>query len=377
MQPSPVMNPNMQQRIKVMIIDDSAIIRGLVSRWISAEPDFDLVGTGVNGNDGVKKVVSLNPDVIILDIEMPEMDGITALPLILKALPGVKVIMASTLTKAGAEVTIRALTLGAADYIPKPDAGRIAGADEYKRDLFAKLRAFGQRRIRRPENPIPPSDNQNQRIIRPIPQPVNSSIRLRTDITRLRPEALFIGSSTGGPEALRHVVGGLANKVHVPVFMTQHMPVLFTKILAEHLSKQTGAKVIEAEHNMIALPGVFHIAPGGKHMIVSRNGGSVRVLLNEDPPENFCRPAVDPLFRSAAQVYGERAMGVILTGMGHDGRDGAKIMAERHSNILVQDEASSVVWGMPGAAAMAGVATQIRPIEEIATTILNILRGVN
>ena len=131
MQPSPAMNPNMQQRIKVMIIDDSAIIRGLVSRWISAEPDFDLVGTGVNGNDGVKKVVSLNPDVIILDIEMPEMDGITALPLILKALPGVKVIMASTLTKAGAEVTIRALTLGAADYIPKPDAGRIAGADEY------------------------------------------------------------------------------------------------------------------------------------------------------------------------------------------------------------------------------------------------------
>jgi two-component system, chemotaxis family, protein-glutamate methylesterase/glutaminase len=372
-------NSNAAHRVKVMIIDDSAIIRGLVSRWISAESDFEMVGVGVNGRDGVNRVTSLNPDVIILDIEMPEMDGITALPLLLKAVPGVKIIMASTLTKAGAEVTIKALTLGAADYIPKPDAGKIAGAEEYKRDLFSKLRAFGQRRPRRaPFAPIPSNSN----VIAPISRPLggiinnNNNVRLRNDTTKLRPEALFIGSSTGGPEALRTLVGGLAGKVNVPVFLTQHMPVLFTKILAEHLSKQTGAKVIEAEHNMVAVPGVFYIAPGGKHMVVSRSAGVVRTLLNEDPPENFCRPAVDPLFRSAALVYGDRAMGVILTGMGHDGRDGAKHMVEKKSHILVQDEATSVVWGMPGAAAQAGVASQMKPLEEIPTTIINILRGV-
>lgn len=357
-----------------MIVDDSAIIRGLVSRWISTEADFEMVGVGVNGRDGVNRAPSLNPDVIILDIEMPELDGLSALPLLLKAVPGVKVIMASTLTKAGAEVTIKALTLGAADYIPKPDAGKIAGAEEYKRDLFAKLRAFGQRRQRR--GPVLNANGTLAPLPRPVIANAPSPTKLRTDITRLRPEALFIGSSTGGPEALRTVISGLANKVNVPVFLTQHMPVLFTKILAEHLSKQTGAKVIEAEHNMSALPGVFHVAPGGKHMVISRTPAGVKILLNEDPPENFCRPAVDPLFRSAAQVYGERCMAVILTGMGHDGREGSRLLAQKNCNILIQDEATSVVWGMPGAVSHAGLASQIKPIEEIAPTIINILRGV-
>lgn len=360
------------QRVKVMLIDDSAIIRGLVSRWIGEQPDLDFVGYGINGRDGLNRIVALKPDVVILDIEMPEMDGLTALPLLLKAVPGVKVIMASTLSKAGAEVTIKALTLGATDYIPKPDAGKIAGAEEYKRDLFAKLRALGPKRISRPASaPLPNMASRNA--------PLNQStgVNLRNDITRIRPEALFIGSSTGGPEALRTVVQGLAGKVNVPVFITQHMPVLFTKILAEHLSKQTGAKVIEAEHNMLAAPGVFHIAPGGRHMIVTRTAGGTRIQLNDDPPENFCRPAVDPLFRSAAQVFGERAMGVILTGMGHDGRDGAKLMVQNKSHIVAQDEGTSVVWGMPGAVAQAGLASQIKPIEQIAPTIINILRGAN
>lgn len=366
-------SPEVGSRIKVMLIDDSAIIRGLVSRWIGAESDFDFVGVGINGRDGLARVAKLNPDVIILDIEMPEMDGLTALPLLLKAVPGVKIIMASTLSKAGAEVTIKALTLGATDYIPKPDAGRIAGAEEYKRELFSKLRALGTKKPRRPSigGPI-----QNGVAARPA-QSGNAQLGLRSDITRIRPDALFIGSSTGGPEALRVVVQGLVGKINVPVFITQHMPVLFTKILAEHLSKQTGAKVIEGEHNMIATPGVFHLAPGGKHMIITRTAGGTRIQLNEDPPENFCRPAVDPLFRSAAQVFGERAMGVILTGMGHDGRDGSKLMAQNKSHILAQDEGSSVVWGMPGAVSQAGLASQIKPIEEIAPTIINILRGVN
>lgn len=365
--------PDAHSRIKVMLIDDSAIIRGLVSRWISAENDFEFVGVGINGRDGLSRVAKLNPDIIILDIEMPEMDGLTALPLLLKAVPGVKIIMASTLSKAGAEVTIKALTLGATDYIPKPDAGRIAGADEYKRELFAKLRALGTKKPRRTIVGGPASNGQ---FARPA-NVANGPTVLRTDITRLRPDAVFIGSSTGGPEALRVVVQGLVGKVNVPVFITQHMPVLFTKILAEHLSKQTGAKVIEGENNMIATPGVFHLAPGGKHMTITRTAGGTRIQLNEEPPENFCRPAVDPLFRSAAQVYGERAMGVILTGMGHDGRDGSKLLVQNKSHILAQDEGTSVVWGMPGAVAQAGLASQIKPIEEIAPTIINILRGVN
>lgn len=366
------------RRIKVMIIDDSAIIRGLVSRWIGEQPDLDFVGFGVNGRDGVNRAPKFDPDIIILDIEMPELDGISALPLLLKAVPGVKVIMASTLTKSGAEVTIKALTLGATDYIAKPDAGRIAGAEEYKRDLFAKLRGLG---FKRP-SPIAPANIPHIPRTSAAPMPMSQSAANRP--ISLRPfnnargkiDALVVGSSTGGPEALRHLVQGLNGHLNIPIFMTQHMPVLFTKILADHLSKQCNAKVVEAEHNMIPVPGQFHLAPGGKHMVLTRTSSGVRIHLNEDPPENFCRPAVDPLFRSAASIYGDKALAVILTGMGHDGREGARKLVDVGANLIVQDEATSVVWGMPGAAAQAGIASIIKPINEIAQTILNILRGV-
>jgi two-component system chemotaxis response regulator CheB len=193
---------------------------------------------------------------------------------------------------------------------------------------------------------------------------------------RTRIEALFIGSSTGGPEALRQVVQGLVGQVKVPIFLTQHMPVLFTKILADHLAKQCNAKVVEAEHNMIPVPGQFHLAPGGKHMVVARGASGVLIHLNDDPPENFCKPAVDPLFRSAVQAYGDHILAVVLTGMGHDGREGGRKIVERGANIIVQDEASSVVWGMPGSIATAGLASAIKPINEIAPSILKILRGV-
>lgn len=376
--PHPALTANAanSRPIKVMIIDDSAIIRGLVSRWISEQADFDYVGGGINGRDGLMRAPKFDPDIIILDIEMPEMDGLTALPQLLAAVPGVKVIMASTLTKSGAEVTIKALTLGAADYIPKPDAGRIAGAEEYKQELFAKLRGLGRKKPTYKPNGMQP---------RPVlvggtaPRPPvldNRPCELRPVNLRNRIEALFIGSSTGGPEALRQVVQGLAGQVKVPIFLTQHMPVLFTKILADHLAKQCNAKVVEAEHNMIPVPGQFHLAPGGKHMVVARTSSGVRIHLNDDPPENFCKPAVDPLFRSAAQVYGDHILAVVLTGMGHDGREGGRKIIERGANIIVQDEATSVVWGMPGSVATAGLACAIKPINEIAPSILKILRGV-
>ncbi len=362
--------------IKVMIIDDSAIIRGLVSRWIEVEKDLVVVGVGVQGKDGVARAARLDPDIIILDIEMPEMDGITALPLLIKAVPGVRVIMASTLSKAGAEVTIRALSLGATDYIPKPDAGNIAGAEEYKRELFAKLRALGQKRPKSygntpssaaPRTFTPSVINNNAKH--------NSKFALKPINTKSKIDAVFIGSSTGGPEALQKVVKGLAKKVNVPVFITQHMPVLFTKILAEHLTKNCGAEVFEAEHNMMAKNGSFYLAAGGKHMTLMRTPAGLRIQLNEDPPENFCRPAVDPMFRSAAQIFGDRALAVILTGMGQDGKAGAQILTNAGANLITQDEASSVVWGMPGAATNAGLSCSVQPIDNIATTIIDFIRG--
>lgn len=367
--------PHSGQKIKVMIIDDSAVIRGLITRWIEPENDIELVGIGTNGLDGVTRAGKLAPDLIILDIEMPQMDGIEALPLLLKAVPGVKIIMASAITTAGAQVTIKALSLGAADYIAKPSAGVVGGADDYRNELIAKLRALG------PRKEAPKANN----FVRPAftPRPATQSNQAAPEIqtstssrSKVKPEALFIGSSTGGPEALKTVISGLVGKVNVPVFITQHMPALFTKTLAEHLSKTTGANVIEATHNLVPKPGNFYLAQGGKHMVVVKASSGIRIELNDDAPENFCKPAVDVMFRSANRVFGDRAMAVILTGMGHDGRDGAKIMANSGSFILAQDEASSVVWGMPGAVANAGIANEIKPLNSIATVITNILRGV-
>jgi two-component system, chemotaxis family, protein-glutamate methylesterase/glutaminase len=199
---------------------------------------------------------------------------------------------------------------------------------------------------------------------------------LRSVGSKVRPEAIFIGSSTGGPEALKTIVAGLVGKVDVPVFITQHMPPLFTKILAAHLSKQTGGKVVEAQHDCEAKPGTFYIAPGDRHMVVVSTPNGLRIELNDNAQENFCRPAVDPLFRSAASALGDKALAIILTGMGHDGREGAKALVAKGASIIAQDEDSSVVWGMPGAIVRAGLASAAKPLDDIAPAILNVLRGV-
>jgi two-component system chemotaxis response regulator CheB len=363
------------RKIRVLVVDDSAVIRGLVTRWLSGEADIEVVGAAVNGKDGVDHAEKFKPDLIILDIEMPVMDGVTALPAIRKVAPNARVIMASTLTQRGAEVTIKALAAGASDYIPKPDASQLAGAADYKRDLLAKVRSLGARAVS--------AANLSQ--IYSAASLVSSGARakvppgptLRAVTQKLVPEAIFIGSSTGGPEALSEVIEGLAGKLRVPVFITQHMPPLFTKILADHLSKQTKASVVEASDGLQAQPGVFYIAPGDRHMNVSRHLGVTRISLSDAPPENFCRPAVDPMFRSAAETYGEKALAVILTGMGQDGLLGAKPLVNKGAQLIVQDEETSVVWGMPGAVARAGLATACKPIQEIAPAILNVMRGVS
>jgi two-component system, chemotaxis family, protein-glutamate methylesterase/glutaminase len=357
--------------VRVLLVDDSAVIRGLVSRWLKDDPTIDLVSFAVNGRHGVEEAAKHKPDVIILDIEMPEMDGITALPQVLKAAPGARVIMASTLTQRGAEVTIKALSLGASDYLPKPDANKIAGADIYKRDLIAKVKALGARR-----RPVPAAVVRSPGGSAPSIRPANMPLAIRAVSLQARPEAVFIGSSTGGPEALHKVVRALAGNIRVPVFITQHMPKMFTKILADHMSAQTGAKVVEAENGMLAEPGCFYIAPGDYHMTVERTSGVTRIRTNQEPPENFCRPAVDPMFRSAAKTFGNKALAVVLTGMGQDGCAGVRELGPTGALTLIQDEETSVVWGMPGAIAKAGLANIVKPIDKVAPAILDILRGV-
>jgi two-component system, chemotaxis family, protein-glutamate methylesterase/glutaminase len=361
------------RKIRVLIVEDSSVIRGLLTRWLSAEADIEIAGIAVNGREAIRLAGDLQPDVIVLDIEMPVMDGLTALPDILTHAPKSRVIMASTLTQRGGEITIRALSAGASDYLAKPDASTLAGAADYKRDLVTKVRMLGARALRPPSQPTAPSSLDFKG--RVTEAPTSDSV-LRPANLKVRPKAIFIGSSTGGPEALKTVISGLHGKTDVPVFITQHMPPLFTKILSEHLSKQTGASVIEAKDGMIAQAGKFYIAPGDYHMSVSYAANTIRIELNQEAAENFCRPAVDPMFRSAAAALGERALAVILTGMGVDGREGAKAMISKGALLVAQDEETSTVWGMPGAVVRAGLATAAKPLDGIAPAILNVMRGV-
>jgi two-component system, chemotaxis family, protein-glutamate methylesterase/glutaminase len=364
------------RKIRVLIVEDSSVLRGLLSRWLSAESDIEIVGAAIDGRQGVEKAKELTPDVVLLDIEMPIMDGMTALPEILKVAPRARIIMASTLTRRGGETTIKALSAGASDYLAKPQAMQLAGADDYKRDLLMKVRMLGARAVRgyqpgdvKPNQPSARSTTQNEA----VPKPLSP---LRAVTPKSLPKVVVIGASTGGPEALRVVVSGLHGRVTVPVLITQHMPALFTKILAEHLCKQTGASVVEAEDGMEARAGCFYIAPGSHHMTLSQSSNVIRIELNSNPPENYCRPAVDPLFRSAAAVLGDRALGVVLTGMGHDGREGARAMVAKGALMIVQDEDTSVVWGMPGSIVRAGISTTSKSLDDIAPAIISVLRGV-
>jgi two-component system, chemotaxis family, protein-glutamate methylesterase/glutaminase len=375
---NPATHSSAPGRIRVMIVDDSAVVRGLIHRWLEAEAGIEIAGVSINGADALRQVSQVKPDVMILDVEMPQLDGISALPKILSAAPGVQVIMASTLTQRNAKITIEALSLGAADYLPKPETGRLAGADVFKRDLIAKVRALGQRalRLRSPQTTMgaPAASTMHRPAVAPAP-------RTYTPATPLKPatalDALVIGSSTGGPQALREVISAIGGKVQVPILIAQHMPATFTSILAEHLSKLSSSPAVEAKDGMPIKPGHIYVAPGDFHMTVKKPHGAIVIGLDKNPPVNFCRPAVDPLFMSAAEIWGPKLLGVILTGMGHDGRDGCANLVAKGARTLVQDEASSVVWGMPGAVYNAGHAQFVKPLADIGPSILALLQGRN
>lgn len=361
---------------KVMIVDDSAVIRGFFRRLIDTDSAIEVVAAVGNGQSAVDTLGRTLVDVIILDIEMPVMDGLTALPKLLEVDSTVKIIMASTLTVANADVSLKALRMGATDYVAKPTStAELHSADAFQREMIEKIKALGGAR-RGPSGPVPQAEPEETSQAAPaiakaalVRAPAKSSvITLRKSPSSLA-SVLAIGSSTGGPQALLEVLGGLQEDFNLPVLITQHMPATFTGILAEHISKATGRDAKEGQDGETVTPGRIYIAPGDFHMSLEADGNESVIRLNQDPPVNFCRPAVDVMLRSMAAIYGNQLLTVILTGMGQDGLVGSGAVVEAGGTVIAQDEETSVVWGMPGAVTNAGVCSAVLPLKKLADKI--------
>jgi two-component system, chemotaxis family, protein-glutamate methylesterase/glutaminase len=378
---SPATPTSMQQEpLRVMLVDDSVVIRGMISRWIGSEPDMVVAASLRTGRDAVNQLERINPDVAVLDIEMPELDGISALPLLLAKKRNLIIIMASTLTRRNAEISFKALSLGASDYIPKPESTREAGAAEiFRHDLVQKIRNLGAK-LRRTGSVVPSFS------VAPAPDRLRDTAHrahpavgpqlVRRSFGSQNPRVLLIGSSTGGPQALMSVVGEIGAVIdRFPVLITQHMPPTFTTILAEHLARVSHRTAREAVDGEAVRAGHIYLAPGGRHMRVVRHGADAVIALDDGPPVNFCKPAVDPLFTSAIDVWQGAITAVILTGMGSDGTRGGKEIVAAGGSVIAQDEASSVVWGMPGAAAHAGICAAVLPLPQIAPKLVRLFSG--
>jgi two-component system chemotaxis response regulator CheB len=378
--------PAPERPIRVMIVDDAVVARSMVTRWVEAEPDMKVAASLRTGREALDKLEASDPDVVLLDVEMPELDGIAALPLLLGKRRDLVVIMVSTLTRRSAELSLRALALGATDYVPKPETTYEAMTSAaFRRELIDKVRGLGRRRLTARKSTPGPAPGEKLPPRGHVLPPRASDGRPRladTGEISLRPfaatmpRALLIGSSTGGPQALTVLVEKLPGAIdRAPMLITQHMPPTFTAVLAEHLSRASGRGVHEAEHGEPVLAGGVYLAPGARHMRVVREGNGVKIALGDDPPINFCKPAVDPLFSSAAEVWGSGSLGLVLTGMGNDGTRGAADIIAAGGNLIAQDEATSVVWGMPRSVAQAGLCSAVLPLNEIAPKILGLFSG--
>jgi len=371
-----------------MIVDDSVVIRGLISRWVEAEPDMVVVASLRTGLDAVNQVERVKPDVALLDIEMPELDGISALPLLLAKQRNLVVIMASTLTRRNAEVSFKAMSLGAADYIPKPESTREASAAEiFRHDLLQKIRSLGAR-VRRRAQPgtspaaapavarAPQAAHAPAAAAAPAPSLLSTGPIVKRAFGLTTPRVLLVGSSTGGPQALMALVADIGSVIdRFPVLITQHMPPTFTTILAEHLARAANRPAHEGIDGEIVKAGQIYLAPGGKHMRVAKQGANIVIALDDGPSVNFCKPAVDPLFISAIDIWQSSILAVILTGMGSDGMRGGKEIVGAGGSVIAQDEASSVVWGMPGAAANAGICAAVLPLNQIGQKVVRVFAG--
>ena len=357
-----------------MIVDDSAVVRGLVTRLLEEDPDVTVIASVGNGQMALSSLERNDIDIILLDIEMPVMDGMTALPKLLQIDPGVRIIMQSTLTHKGADISLRAMQIGASDYIPKPTSTRdLAGGMDFKTELLTKIKALGFARRRDPKRVIRPGVSTAPRPTISVLPRTNAPPAppvLRTN-TPEAPDIIAIGSSTGGPQALFTVLGTMrAGTVRQPILITQHMPATFTTILAEHINRISGWDAHEGQDGEVIVGGRVYVAPGDFHMLVETRGADKIIRLSKNPPENFCRPAVDPMLRSISAAYGKRVLGCILTGMGADGAKGGQTVIAAGGTMIAQDEATSVVWGMPGAAAAAGICTAILPLPEVAAWLM-------
>jgi two-component system chemotaxis response regulator CheB len=352
------------ERIRVMVVDDSVVIRRLVTQALEQDPMIEVVGTASNGAIGLQRIPQFNPDVITLDIEMPDMNGLEMLRRVRREYPQLRVIMFSTLTERGAAITLEALTLGADDYVAKAsnEGSLDRSLARLREEMIPKIKQFFR---------MPAASLATAKASPAYAPPARPASPVLQGL-KLRSKVLVIGVSTGGPTALGEILPSFPASFPLPVLLVQHMPPLFTRLLAERLDAKCQLKVEEASQGEAVEVGKILIAPGDFHMKVASSAGAVRVCLDQSPQQNSCRPAVDALFTSVAELYGGAVLAVILTGMGQDGLRGVEILRARGARVLVQDEASSVVWGMPGAVANAGLADRVLPLDEIVPEILSI-----
>ena len=347
--------------IRIVVVDDSVVIRRVLTDILDSDPEIEVVATASNGRLGLERIAQYKPDLVTLDIEMPEMDGLAAVKELRRTDRRTPVIMFSTLTEQGGSATLEALSLGANDYVTKPgNTGSASAAMERVRtDLLPRIKALVGRGA-------PVARTRAGSTATPVAPVVTRAPR----VSAAPVEIVAIGTSTGGPNALEEVLTHLPADLGVPIVVVQHMPPLFSRLLAERLDTKTRLHIVEAEPGMQLTAGMVVIAPGDYHMTLRQTlAGGVEIQTNQNPPENSCRPAVDVLFRSVAEVYGPRSLGVVMTGMGQDGMLGARALVAAGAEVLAQDEATSVVWGMPGAVARDGLASALLPLDQIAPTI--------
>jgi two-component system chemotaxis response regulator CheB len=357
------------KKARVLIVDDSMLIRRLVTDALAADSAIDVVGDAANGRIALQKIPLLNPDLVTLDIEMPEMDGLAMLRELRKTYPRLPVIMFSALTERGAADTLEALHIGASDYVTKPSsaAGKAAAQERIRDDLVPKIRSLcrvgASGVIAAPSAP------------RERPAPAMAPIARPAIHEDQRADAIAMGLSTGGPNALAEILSALSADFPAPIMVVQHMPNLFTRFLADRLNGQTPLTVVEAADGQAIERGTVYVAPGDFHLTVQRRGGEVVSVLGQEPPRHSHRPAADVLFRSVAEVYGARALGLVLTGIGEDGLRGSEDIHRAGGRVLVQDEATSLVWEMPGHVARAGFADAVLPLGEVASELARCTGG--
>ena len=354
----------MNRTIRVLVVDDSAVVRGLLTKTLASEPLIEVTATAMHGEAALHKLRQQAADVVILDVEMPVMDGLTALPLILREFPSTRVVMVSSLTSDGADATIRALALGAAGCIAKPTGNSVSESiDRLSRELVPLVKALA---------PQAPAERAMPSPTAPAATMASNGRPRRKSGPRTPPAVVVIGTSTGGPQALSHILKGLGTDLTLPILIVQHMPAMFTPMLARHLARDGRRPCTEAAQGAPIERGRTYVAPGDFHLRVVRRENRMLMEIDQAPPEHFCRPSVNPLFHSAAECYGSGVLAVMLTGMGDDGIEGTRAIAERNGYIVAQDQASSVVWGMPAAVVREQLAHEVLPLDAIASAILRL-----